>query len=347
LNPNRNEEVSFSGTEPRVTVYDPALPGSILLKQPPQLVQVLSSTLEHWLGSEGRILEAQVAVRRHVPGKRCIVDLELLIETDSRRSTTSQRVVGKLYARHLGVNAYETLRRLWAHGFATGESMVPRPLAYASDWQLVLLSWAKGDSLRHLLLAQQDVSPIIERAAQWLLKLHTCGITYGRLYTFSDHLHTLTRWERHLAEVYPQAARRYVDVLHVVEKRGSQFAGWTPGPTHRDFSPDHLIVDGNRLTGLDFDEFCQYDPLFDVGHFIAHLQLLGLEYFGSLHHFTSLVEIFKTSYAAGAKEYSEDRLHLYQAITYLKLAHILAYITQPVHWEWMVNSLVQESRQLV
>ncbi|HEX2710753.1 MAG TPA: phosphotransferase, partial [Candidatus Acidoferrales bacterium] len=103
------------------------------------------------------------------------------------------------------------------------------------------------------------------------------------------------------------------------EERGKELAGWTPGPIHRDFSPEHLVVHGDQFTGLDFDEFCQYDPLFDVAQFSAHLAFPGLTHFGTLDHFDTLAERFLAAYQACGGDYSQARLGLYKAIAYFKL----------------------------
>src|SRR5881628_1835001 len=71
--------------------------------------------------------------------------------------------------------------------------------------------------------------------------------------------------------------------------------GWTPVPTHRDFSPDHIVIDGDRITVLDLDEFCQYDPLLDVAHFVTHLRFLGLVSYGNLSRFDHLAARFLRS----------------------------------------------------
>lgn len=119
-------------------------------------------------------------------------------------------------------------------------------------------------------------------AAKWLLKLHSCGYAGGREYTFSRHLHTLKRWKRILTEIDPEYGCLFGEVLARVETRGLALPGWTPAPIHRDFSPDNLVVDRNKCTVLDLDEFCQYDPLFDVAHFATHVRFLGLSCFGAL-----------------------------------------------------------------
>ena len=372
------------GNTPIGAPDDAALPGAVLLQQPRRLVEVLSPMLAGWLDPGARLVDSHVAIRRYVPGKRCICELELVIATRpegranaSARSSTNgeagiaggagavkvRTVIGKLYAGEEGAQVHDTLHRLWASGFSTEPLTVPRPIAYDPDWQLLLLSRVTGTALRQLLLRQAEggrreaedgrlpppasLCTAVERSAAWLVKLHTSGVTAGRRYTFDRHLHTLAHWQRRVIDVYPEAESLLATVLARIEARGRALPAWEPAPTHRDFSPDHVVVDGARLSGLDFDEFCQYDPLFDVAHFVAHLRLLGLTSCGMVQCFDELATRFQMAYQARAQEYSAARVRLYEAITYLKLAHIIAFITRPRGWHQSVATLLREAQRTV
>ncbi len=200
---------------------------------------------------------------------------------------------------------------------------------------------------RSLILSHSYVSRQIEDAAEWLLKLHKCGVKSGRRYTFGRHLETLAKQKYRTTQTYPESESRLAALLCQIQERGHELSGWTPGPTHRDFSPDHILVDGDELTALDFDEFCQDDPLFDAAHFTAHLRFLGLTYFGPLTHFDWLAQRFRAAYQAGAHDYSAPRMNLYDAIAYFKLAHIAAVVRLPPTWQDVVAALLAEAQQFV
>jgi hypothetical protein len=354
------------------------------------LVEVLSPLLTEWLDPGAQLVDSRVAVRRYVPGKRCIFELELVIArkgadaVETRMvmgklyvdadAVETRTVMGKLYAGHEGAQVYDTLRRLWANGFSSGPLTVPRPIAYDPDWRLLLLGQARGVLFQQLLLATPalaadgrqkvedggqppssavrlspsiDLSTAVERSAEWLVKLHTSGVTARRWYTFDRHLHTLAHWQRRVVDVYPEATHPLGVLLARIEAQGRALSGWEPAPTHRDFSPDNVVFDGTQLSALDFDEFCQYDPLFDVAHFVAHLRLLGLTSSGMAQRFDELATRFQMAYEAHAKEYSAARVRLYEAITYLKLAHIIACITRPHSWQQSVVTLLGEAQKIV
>src|SRR5439155_7877588 len=151
--------------------------------------------------------------------------------------------------------------------------------------------------------------------------------------------------KQRITEAYPQAESRMTGLLRLMESHGAALAGWTAGPTHRDFSPDHLVIDGDRVTVLDFDEFCQYDSLFDVAHFAAHIRFLGLTSGGSMPYFDAAADLFEAEYRARVSGYSEARVALYRAVSYFKLAHITAVVQRPSGSKQVVDGLLLQALQ--
>ena len=326
---------------------DPALPGLAVVCRPAELTATLSPLLAQWLGPDACVLESCAYLHRLSPGKRCIVELELVVGRENGFPAERRRLLGKLYGEDQGATVYETLRELRGHGMGAGRFIVPQPLAYIPEYHLLLASWAEGELLSSVFLAGSDGAPEITGAAEWLLRLHKCGVRTGRRYSFLNHLHTLAEWKPLLIEVYPEGGRLLGDLLARFEEHGTELSGCTPGPIHRDFSPEHLVVQGDQFTGLDFDEFCQYDPLFDVAHFTAHLRLLGLTRFGTLNHFDGLADRFQSAYEAGGGDRSEERLSLYKSIAYFKLCRFVALVQRPPGWKQILPELLSEARRWV
>ena len=344
MNPEAVQETT--GIPPAGTLVipnDSVLPGCELLQQERLRTEVVSRLLEPWLGPKAQLLESKAVLLRHVPGKRCNFQIELMILPAPGAPIERRRVVGKVYAKRHGARVYKTLQEFWSHGFAGSRFLVPQPLAYDPRWKLLLLSWAEGDLLRSRILGDSDVSWRMEEAANWLVKLHQSGVAAGSRYTFRRHLETLASQKLRLTRVLPELDGLLKSILCRIEERGVALSGWTPGPTHRDFSPDHLVFNKGCVTGLDFDEFRQYDPMFDVAHFMAHLRLLGMRYTGDMTRFDELGKIFQTAYRGCAREYSEARVSFYQAVAYFKLAYIVAVVIQPPAWEEAVEVFLREA----
>ena len=303
----------------------------------------MSRLLEPWLGPKAELLESNAVLLRYVPGKRCNFQIELMILPAPGAPIERRRVVGKVFAKRYGARVYEILQEFRSHGFAGSRFLVPQPLAYDSRWKLLLLGWAEGDLLRSRILGDSDASGRMEEAANWLVKLHQSGVAAGSRYTFRRHLETLASQKLRLTRVLPELDGLLKSILCRIEERGVALSGWTPGPTHRDFSPDHLVFNKGCVTALDFDEFRQYDPMFDVAHFMAHLRLLGMRYTGDMTRFDELGRIFQTAYRGCAREYSEARVRFYQAVAYFKLAYIVAVVMRPPAWEEAVEVFLREA----
>lgn len=312
---------------------DPALPGCALLREEKPRIEALSQWLEQWLDPQAQLLQSTVIPWRYAPGKRCNFQIDLTILPAPGALTERRRVIGKVYAKDHGAEVYRMLQEFRSRGFAGNRFLVPQPLAFDPRWKFLLLSYAEGDLLRSLVLEGSGNYWQMEEAANWLLAFHQCGVTEGRRYTFRSHLETLGSMKASLAKVCPGSDKRLQTILRRLEEQGDALPGWSPGPTHRDFSPDHLVFSGGHVTGIDFDEFRQYDPLFDVAHFMGHLRLLGLLHGGNVTRFAEFGEIFQAAYRAGARNFSAGRVRFYHAVVYFKLAHIMAVVIRPPDWK--------------
>ncbi|HXJ41760.1 MAG TPA: aminoglycoside phosphotransferase family protein [Bryobacteraceae bacterium] len=322
-------------------IYDPEIPGSRLLLQPKQLAQVLSSLLASTSGDRTPCIH----VHRCLPGKRCVASVDMtFVPAPGCDVPEIRRFVIKLYSAGTGAEVFETLKRLQTSGFSSGRFTVCRPLAYDPIWRLLLLERVSGESLGSRLLAENDSLQAAEDAARWLLALHNCGLTEGRRYDFHRHLHTLASQGRELAGMFRRLGRLYAGLLSTIESQARPLLHRSSAPTHRDFTPEHVIWNHDHLTGVDFDEFCQYDPLFDVGHFIAHLRLMSLKH--SAPGLERAARRFQAVYQAGAEGYSAPRVRLYQAMSYLKLAYVVGVVERPRNWKDLVNALVGEAERI-
>jgi Phosphotransferase enzyme family len=326
---------------------DSALPGCALLREDKLRTKLISGLLKHWLHPQAELLESDAVLRRHVPGKRCNFEIDLAILPAPGKPIEKRRVVGKAYAQDQGAKVYEALHEFRSHGFAGSTFLVPQPLAYDPRWKVLLLGWSEGELLRSLVLGGSDVSHRMEEAANWLLKLHQCGVTTGRRHTIRRHLETLASQKQRLVNVHPELEGRLETILCRIEERGEALSAWTAGPTHYDFSPDHLLYTEGKVTAIDFDEFRQYDPLFDVAHFMAHLRLLGLQYMGDVARFDELCEVFHKVYRVGAQDYSEARVRFHTAIAYFKMAHIVGAVVRPYAGKEAVEVFLSETERVL
>lgn len=295
------------------------------------------------LGCEPGSTQIGASVKRMVDRKRCIVELHL---HNSKTGECSHLAV-KLYSDNQGLAVFQNLQNFRRAGFDCGDYLVPRPIAYDRDCRLLITAWAEGDLLKSLLVTESEPGPRLEDAADCIARIHRSGVRPFRVYSFERQLHTLAQWGLRIDDLCPALGRSLRRLLSEIERSGTTLRGWTPAPIHRDFSPDHLIFSGRQRTLLDFDEMCEYDPLFDVAHFMAHLRLLSLTSFGVLTHFDGAAEAFEAAYRRCVPVCSRARLALYAAIVNFKLIHIMAVVQQCPGWQGWASELLSEAKRQI
>ena len=73
--------------------------------------------------------------------------------------------------------------------------------------------------------------------------------------------------------------------------------------------------------------------------------MVGKLYAG--HEGAQVYDTLRQLWAAHVKEHSAARVRLYEAITYLKLAHIIVCITRPHSWHQSVATLLGKAQKIV
>jgi aminoglycoside phosphotransferase (APT) family kinase protein len=95
-----------------------------------------------------------------------------------------------------------------------------------------------------------------------------------------------------------------------------------PVPSHRDFYPDQVLVDGDRLCVIDFDLFCDGDPGLDVGNFSAHITEHSLRMFGDAAALAPLERALEEAYVTCAGEAVRERVRVYASLTLARHVHL-------------------------
>ncbi|TME41039.1 MAG: hypothetical protein E6I75_03700, partial [Chloroflexi bacterium] len=169
---------------------DAALPGLAVLHDRKRRIDLLSPLLADWLGASYQLVECEVSLLSYLPARRIVVLLDLVVTVGGTAEHRS--VVAKLYAADQDPAAvHATVQALQQHGFGSGSVCVPRSIGIDARNRMLLAERAPGDVLRQLLVEGRTGPAAIQRAADWLLGLHTCGLGTGRVYTFERHLYTL------------------------------------------------------------------------------------------------------------------------------------------------------------
>ena len=91
---------------------------------------------------------------------------------------------------------------------------------------------------------------------------------------------------------------------------------------HRDFYPEHVLVDGERLWIVDFDQWCLGDPALDIGNFVAHLEELALRATGNPSGAAAAAEALVGRYLELAGEGHRVAIDTYTALSLARLVGI-------------------------
>ncbi|MBD2567904.1 phosphotransferase family protein [Anabaena lutea] len=239
-------------------------------------VQVQECLIEYLPTAQNNHLQ-KIEVIRHKPGRRCLIEYQL-INYQGKTIT----LIGKVRAKGTDFYSYELQKSLWESGF--GEDSVdgisvPEPVGIIPEWQMWLQRKVEGVTFTQCLTQNNGVF-LSQRIAEVAHKLHTTNISLRRSHTMNDELRILHERIPLVIPKYPQWQERLEKILEECDYLENNFTETNICGIHRDFYPDQVIVNNERLYLIDLDLYCQGDPALDIGNFIGHIQEYSLRVFG-------------------------------------------------------------------
>jgi aminoglycoside phosphotransferase (APT) family kinase protein len=252
---------------------------------------------------------------RYLPGDRHVLRYDPL---DAAKGGT---VFAKLYTGEEGARAFRVATQAADWLAEHGEAVTAvRPLAYVAEDRIVLYLGLSGAPLsEHLRRPSQGVARCLERAGAALHALHHLppGVTGPLPHDFAAEVWKAARTSDHIPALLPSVGAAIDALLDRAQEVHERLPQEPPTFTHGDFKCEHLWVAPGGPTLIDFDTCRLADPAFDVGRFLADMQLwhitydqLGLE---------QAQERFLAGYAPGAPEERLVRARLYEAVELVKL----------------------------
>jgi phosphotransferase family enzyme len=283
--------VALQVIDPFDVARDPEMPSLRLALDPVEAQRQLQLCLPRLGGEHSFVYLRQIRVTRYKPAQRCLIEYTLELKRPDR-PLEQVVIIGKVRAGHRAKVGNRLLDWLWNAGFA-GDSAdgisVPEPMGVVKDFQMWLQRKVPGRVATELLVGPGRVM-LAQRIADAAFKLHRAGVRTRRRHTMADELRILRNRLPTVAQVDSIRHERIERLLQACDQLGAQ----TPEPTtcgiHRDFYPDQVIVDGERLYLVDFDLYCEGDPGLDIGNFVAHVTEQSLRTFGDS---AALVEVEK------------------------------------------------------
>src|SRR5947209_2056063 len=233
-------------------------------------------------------------------------------------------VFAKLYTDEEGARAFRVARRAvdWLAEHGGGVTAV-RPLAYVAEDGVVLYPGLSGAPLsEHLRRPGQGVARCLERAGAALLALHHLPQAVAgplQCHVFAAEVSEIAREASdHIPALLPSVGAAIGVLLHRVRELHEQLPQEPPTFTHGDFKSEHVWAAPAGPMLIDFDTSCLADPAYDVGKFLADLQLWHATY--AQPGLEQAQKRFLLCYAPGAPEGRLLRARLYEAVELVKIA---------------------------
>jgi len=277
-------------------IDDPALPTLAAVLNPVELGGHLREVLA--LPTEG-LDHLRVGVLRHHPGKRCVV------EVTWRCTEGSRCLIGKVYERDRS-DVYHLMEELTRAGFGPHDRYsIPQPVAYLSTLQLLLQARLEGRPAMGPLLSENGAEHTAAAAlcARWLINFHARALRIGPSFLVGDHLRALEQWSRRVAALGEPFAEKAGELFKRLEAAASTLPSIELRTIHGDYAHHQVVLARGRAVTVDWDDYGQADPSYEVARFIVGLQRLALRRRGSIRALDGAADVFlKTYVAAGLSD---------------------------------------------
>jgi aminoglycoside phosphotransferase (APT) family kinase protein len=257
-----------------------------------------------------------VRVRRHDPGRRCLVEYELKLHHPHSEQDTIV-LLGKARARRFDRRTFRVQQYLWRNGFndrsADGMS-VPEPIGHVKEFQMWLQRKVPGQIAANL-LAQPGAPDVARSVARAIAKVYAAPVNCDRAHTIDDELDILQRRLHMVAESFPHWKRRTDEIARSCRHVGEQMTPWPDTGIHRDFYPDQVLIDGGRTYLLDFELFSHGNPALDIGNFQAHVVEYSLRHHMKPELHADVERAFCEEYIEQAGEEMRDNIERFVTLT--------------------------------
>ena len=212
---------------------------------------------------------SSIRLLRYKRGRRCLIEYRGRLAVSGSYST----VLGKIHAKGRYEQALLRQQSLWDAGFdydCSDGICVARPLGIIPEWHMWLQCAAPGQ-VSWRALAGPRALQIATRIAEAAQKLHQANIPTKQTHTLNDELAHLSERLLRVAHELPEFCQRIRRILDQCYELAETIIPVSPVGIHRDFYPDQVLIDGDRLFVVDHDLYALGDSRLDIGNFCGHL----------------------------------------------------------------------------
>jgi hypothetical protein len=209
------------------------------------------------------------------PGSRHVSVYHLLIHDRASGQRHPLTLIAKCdTTRGIGKAAreYAALTFLWEKGFGGEDKLrIPKPFNLLPDQNLILQESARGAKLIGYTGDNTEASTTyFSMAGLWLAKLHGIRLSPPVPCSYDAELSSLELFVRQLSGVQPLLLARVQKLAEAIRQRLVSCSDATASLVHGDYHPEHIFVDDDSITVIDFERFGGGDRAKDVGSLLAH-----------------------------------------------------------------------------
>ncbi|MDQ3226527.1 MAG: aminoglycoside phosphotransferase family protein, partial [Chloroflexota bacterium] len=299
----------------QVFPHDFRLPGlaRLLAGCPPEL---LPSLLAEFGPGTWRLERWDAESMAYAPDRRAAVRLIVQARCIESGRVCDRTFYAKIYPNREEACRAHQLQVMLHQGVDTAAApfRIAKPIAYLPDLQTVVHTAVSGVSLDHLVANEPDAGDALDRAARAIAALHHLEVDFGGLAgpesprSLANRITRLERESALLSTARPHLAAGLARMVATI------IDGLTPSPsapTHGDLKPEHVFIDGDTVSLIDFDFLQASDRVLDVLKMEKHLASPRRRVSSSTGGAEASARRFVEAYLAHAAHDARARLALY------------------------------------
>lgn len=262
----------------------------------------------------------EINIISYKPEHRC--QIEYLITTGTKPKSKA-KLFGKLYRSiedcQAAYDATSYFSRLMAESDQSVIKDYPEPFIIP-ELNAVFLREIDGISF-NTILSDDPHESIVENIAVSLKNLHSGKFTPLRIHSWEHEIKVMKKWTAAANHLYPFPFSSINRLMNSILEKGKSVNTKSHSLVHCDFYDKQIIVNGNAIAFLDFDSFSIGDPAIDIGNFLAHLALRGIQKTGNPKHYNRIKKCFLAAYTNNNNEVDLfKRIELYLLSSLLRLS---------------------------
>ena len=220
------------------------------------------------------VARIRAEVIHYYPEERCTCRYEL--ESNSPGGSRPLSLYGKTFNQDRGESAYRNQLKLWRiTQRQTRKFIVARPLGYSAKVKTLWLEPINGVPAVGFLKAAAGQG-WLNATAEGLANLHRLAPIVMVQHRRADQLQDLHSKSKKLLQAFPDLAALLTSLQRDLEGDAANWTGTRQSFIHGDFHLRQLLVHGEQIAVLDFDECGAGDALQDVASFLVDLYFYDL-----------------------------------------------------------------------